>query len=192
MRVQRPPSAGYRVAEQLRYRGQRLRGEVLRVRIIAAGGRCGRGLVVEEGVSFKRPLHAGLQLGNGVVLGRHTRLDVPWGGRLAIADGAKLTGYTTVAASHRVEIGAGAQIAEQCSIRDADHQILAGSDMASAPLVTEAVIIGAGAWVGRGVAVLRGSSIGCGAVVGANSVVRGEVPSGAIAVGAPARVVRYR
>jgi acetyltransferase-like isoleucine patch superfamily enzyme len=47
-------------------------------------------------------------------------------------------------------------------------------------------------WLGRGVAVLKGAHIERGAVIGANSVVAGHIPANAIAVGAPARVVRYR
>ena len=143
-------------------------------------------------MTFKRPLHSGLRVGAGVVLGRHTRIDVPWGGELRLGDRAKPTGYCTIAASLAVDIGAGAQVAEYCSLRDADHDLAPGADMADAPLVTAPVVIGAGAWIGRGVAVLRGSRVGAGAVVGANSVVRGQVPDGAVAVGAPARAVRYR
>lgn len=44
--------------------------------------------------------------------------------------------------------------------------------------------------LGTGAVILSGSSVGEGAVVGANSVVRGTIPAHAVAVGAPARVVR--
>ena len=49
---------------------------------------------------------------------------------------------------------------------------------------------GDGAWLAQNVVVLSGVTIGAGAVVGANSVVRDDIPPGAVAVGAPARVVR--
>jgi acetyltransferase-like isoleucine patch superfamily enzyme len=55
----------------------------------------------------------------------------------------------------------------------------------------EPVEIGDGAWLGQNVVVCPGVSIGRGAVIGANSVVREDVPDYAVAVGAPARVVRY-
>lgn len=186
------PSARYRFVARTRRRCQRLRGEVLALRVRVAGGRCGRGLLVEAGVSFKHPLHPGLTFGSGVVLGRHTRIDVPWGGRLVLGDGVKLTGSTVVAASGAVELGPGTQVGEQCSIRDADHDVRAGLDMAAAALRVAPVRIGAGVWIGRGVAVLRGVEIGDGAVVGANSVVTRSLPARCIAVGAPARVVRER
>jgi maltose O-acetyltransferase len=42
------------------------------------------------------------------------------------------------------------------------------------------------------VTVLGGVTIGDGAVIGAGSVVSKDIPSGAIAVGVPARVIRMR
>ena len=47
-----------------------------------------------------------------------------------------------------------------------------------------------GAWLGQNVVICPGVRVGRGAVVGANSAVRDDVPDYAVAVGAPARVVR--
>ena len=57
---------------------------------------------------------------------------------------------------------------------------------------TAPIIIGDDVWLGAKSVVLKGVSIGHGAVVGAGSVVTRSLPSGAIAVGAPARVVASR
>lgn len=54
------------------------------------------------------------------------------------------------------------------------------------------VIIGNDVWIGNGALILSGTRIGDGAVIGAYSLVKGEIPPYAIAVGNPARVVRYR
>jgi acetyltransferase-like isoleucine patch superfamily enzyme len=54
------------------------------------------------------------------------------------------------------------------------------------------IVIEDDVWLGYGVVVLSGARIGRGAVIGANSVVSGAIPPGAVAVGAPARVVRFR
>jgi acetyltransferase-like isoleucine patch superfamily enzyme len=51
------------------------------------------------------------------------------------------------------------------------------------------VIIGSDVFVGAGAMILKGSTIGDGATVGAGAVVSGEVPTGAIVVGNPARVI---
>lgn len=45
-------------------------------------------------------------------------------------------------------------------------------------------------WLGAGVIVLPGVTIGADTVVGAGSVVTKDLPSGVVAVGTPARVVR--
>jgi acetyltransferase-like isoleucine patch superfamily enzyme len=52
--------------------------------------------------------------------------------------------------------------------------------------------IGNDVWIGNGVTILSGVTIGDGAVIGAKSVVTKSIPPFAIAVGNPARVVRYR
>lgn len=52
--------------------------------------------------------------------------------------------------------------------------------------------IGSDVWVGANVVILQGVNIGSGAVIGAGAIVTEDIPPFAIAVGVPARVVRYR
>jgi acetyltransferase-like isoleucine patch superfamily enzyme len=52
--------------------------------------------------------------------------------------------------------------------------------------------IGNDVWIGTGVLVIGGISIGDGAVIGAGSIVTKDIPPYAIAVGCPARVIKYR
>jgi maltose O-acetyltransferase len=52
------------------------------------------------------------------------------------------------------------------------------------------IVIGDNAWLGGGVIVLPGVTIGADTVVGAGAVVTRDLPSGVVAVGNPARVVR--
>ncbi len=52
--------------------------------------------------------------------------------------------------------------------------------------------IGHDVWIGHGVTVIAGKSIGTGAVVGSGAVVTKDIPPYAIAVGVPARVIKYR
>lgn len=54
------------------------------------------------------------------------------------------------------------------------------------------VIIGNDVWLGSQVTILGGVNIGSGAIIGANSLVAKDIPPYAIAVGNPARVVKYR
>lgn len=52
--------------------------------------------------------------------------------------------------------------------------------------------IGADVWIGANAFVRKGAKIGVGAIVGAHAVVLKDVPSYAVVVGVPARVVGYR
>lgn len=52
------------------------------------------------------------------------------------------------------------------------------------------VHIGAGTWIGENVCIL-GAKIGRNCVIGANSVVTKDIPDYCIAVGSPAKVIRY-
>lgn len=54
------------------------------------------------------------------------------------------------------------------------------------------VVIGNDVWIGRNALLLSGAQIGDGAVIGAGAVVAGKIPPYAIAVGNPAKVIRFR
>lgn len=54
------------------------------------------------------------------------------------------------------------------------------------------IVIGHDVWIGHGATIMGGIKIGNGAVIGANAVVAKNIPPYAIAVGNPARVVKYR
>ena len=53
------------------------------------------------------------------------------------------------------------------------------------------ITIGANVWIGHDAVVLPGVSIGTGSIIGARSVVSDSIPDFGIAVGNPARVIRY-
>ncbi len=52
--------------------------------------------------------------------------------------------------------------------------------------------IGNDVWIGANVVILKGITIGNGAIVGAGSVVTKDLPSYSIAVGNPAKIIKYR
>ena len=54
------------------------------------------------------------------------------------------------------------------------------------------IIIGNDVWIGQGSTVIGGVKIGSGAIIGSNSMVAKDIPPYSIAVGNPARVVKYR
>lgn len=98
----------------------------------------------------------------------------------------------------RSKIGRYVSIANNVSIGQGEHdlhRISTSSIFYQNPweaLTGKACEIEGDVWIGVDAVILRGVKIGFGAVVGANSVVTSDVPSFAIVVGAPARVIKFR
>lgn len=90
------------------------------------------------------------------------------------------------------KIGANSMIAAQCYIIDTDHGIKSGELISKQKNTVSPVVIGEGVWIAAGAKILKGSVIRDGAVIGAQGVVKGEIPENAIAVGVPAKAIKYR
>ncbi len=86
-------------------------------------------------------------------------------------------------------IGADCQLATRVQLLTATHPIDAAA-RATRLEWGEPITLEDGVWLGGGVIVLPGVSIGAGTVVGAGAVVTQDLPSGVVAVGNPARVLR--
>ncbi|OJJ54779.1 hypothetical protein ASPSYDRAFT_61292 [Aspergillus sydowii CBS 593.65] len=56
---------------------------------------------------------------------------------------------------------------------------------------TREVVIGSDCWIGANVTILAGVTVGEGCTVGAGSAVKRDIPPFSIAVGVPARVIKY-
>jgi acetyltransferase-like isoleucine patch superfamily enzyme len=79
-----------------------------------------------------------------------------------------------------------------CHITDVNHGIEHGTPIRTQPLEDDPVKIGNDVWIGAGCSILPGVTIGNGAVIGARAVVTKDIPENAIAVGVPAKVLKYR
>ena len=109
------------------------------------------------------------------------------GGVVEVGDDVSINYGTAVSARALIRIGDRVKIGPYCVISDAELPLpleIAGDDE------PRAIEIGSDVWLGARVTVLPGARIGDGAVVSAGSVVAGEIPSGAIAAGVPAKVLR--
>lgn len=89
-------------------------------------------------------------------------------------------------------IGDHVQIGPQTIIWGRDHKIRKNDLIKNQGHVNKPVKIGNDVWLGARVTVLKGVNIGEGAVIGAGAVVTKDIPPYAIAVGNPARVIKYR
>jgi len=186
--VDRAPGA----LERLQYRHLRLRGLAFSAWVRARGGHVGKKLLLDKHVRVRHAPGDGWSIGNDVYIGYGAVIDCRPGAELQIGTGVKVMHYVVIGVEQSIRIGDYTQIAEACSIRDADHGVDGDALILKSAMVSEPVRIGRDVWIARGTAVLRGTVIDDGAVVAANSVVRGHVPSRAIVAGAPAVLKRMR
>ncbi|HEX5763567.1 MAG TPA: acyltransferase [Solirubrobacterales bacterium] len=133
-----------------------------------------------------------LTIGEGTLLEPGCWLTLAPAARISIGEGCFLNRNTMLAALERIEIGDHVMFANGCFVGDADHRF----DDFEAPITTQGftskgpVRIGSNCWLGVNCVVTSGVTIGERCVIGSNSVVTEDVPSGSIAAGAPAKVVK--
>ena len=147
----------------------------------------GRGVRIEAREGFGR-----LEIGAHAHIGDRTRLRCHEGS-LRIGDGAVFGAENTINCYLDIEFGASTLLSDWIYVCDFDHR----HEDVHVPIMDQGIVkspvrIGPDTWIGTKVTILRGARVGRGCVLGAHAVVRGDVPDYAIAVGAPARVVRDR
>jgi acetyltransferase-like isoleucine patch superfamily enzyme len=114
-------------------------------------------------------------------------------GRVSIGEGCFLNLHTMIASQHEVTIGDHTMFANHCFVSDAAHRY----DDPEVPVTWQGFTsngptrIGSNCWFGANCVITSGVTIGDRCVVGANSVVTRDLPSGVIAAGAPAKVIRH-
>ncbi len=131
-------------------------------------------------------------------IGEHTLLEpgcwltIGDEGHLEIGSGTFLNMGCMVAVQDRVTIGDHTMFANHCFVTDASHRY----DDPDTPVPWQGfsskgpTSIGSNCWFGVNCVVTSGVTVGDRCVVGSNSVVTRDLPSGVIAAGAPAKVVR--
>ncbi len=149
-------------------------------------------LTIGLGCEFLSPEN--MRFEGTIAIGRNSFFSAD-GGRIAVGDATSFNTNVHINAS----VGGGISIGAQCLIgpnvvmRTAGH---AFQDI-SRPIreqghVIGDIHIGDDVWIGSNALILGGVTIGSGAVVGAGAVVVKDVPSLAVVVGVPARVIRSR
>jgi len=109
---------------------------------------------------------------------------------VSIGDNASINSYVHIWGTGGVTIGNNVMIAAHACITSATHDY-SKEEMIKVQ-VLKSVIINDNVWIGTGAIIFPGIEIGEGAVIGAGAVVTHDVPSRAIVVGNPARIVKYR
>ena len=138
-----------------------------------------------------------ISIGKNVLIQQYTRLGaLPLTNaeicQLVINDGVYIGYFNHIFATKSIIIEKNVLIADRVYISDNIHDY-------TNPLIPikdqgiiqkKEVVIGAGCWIGENVSII-GASVGRNSVVGANSVVLKDIPDYSVAVGIPAKIIKY-
>lgn len=144
---------------------------IRKVRGAVAGGcfdQHGRNLNIERGADFGRGI--GITIGDNSGVGENCSIRGPLEMGANIMMGPNVTILTSVHNTSRTDIPMNRQ----------------------GYLPNKKVTIGDDVWIGTKAIILPGVTIGKGTIIGAGAVVTKDIPDYAVAVGVPARVIKYR
>jgi acetyltransferase-like isoleucine patch superfamily enzyme len=159
------------------------------MRALHGRARFGRGVELRRRFCLRQSPGAEVAIGDRCILDNDMTIECR--GTLRIGNRTIFGHHCTIAANELVEIGEDCLIAEMVCIRDHNHCF----DRVDVPFRTQGMVcapvrIGNNVWLGAKVTIAKGVTIGDNVVIGANAVVTKDIPSNAVAVGVPARVVR--
>lgn len=115
--------------------------------------------------------------------------------RITLGDNVHLGPKTEIDGTGDVEIGNGVIFGPEVCVYTRNHNFNS-DDLSALPFdnkfLVGKVIIKDYVWIGRRVVILPGVTIGKHAIIGAGAVVSKDIPDYAIAVGNPAKIIKYR
>ncbi|MDD5707493.1 MAG: acyltransferase [Kiritimatiellae bacterium] len=154
----------------------------------------GEGCIIDDGalLDAKGSANRGIELGNGVYIGRNTNVYCK-NGDIVVGDRANFSANCTLFSSNRLSVGAGCMVGAYCYFLSGGeydyHDATPFADQ-SGMCTRGPLEIGADCWFGARVTVLDAACIGQRCVIGAGAVVTKPVPDRSLALGVPAKPVR--
>jgi maltose O-acetyltransferase len=131
------------------------------------------------------------KLGKEVYFFHGVRLLSPKG--ISIGHHIRINHHTDLGGHGNLTIGNYVQIGPYCQILTANHGFMDRDRLIwDQAIVKKSIYIGDDVWIGSHVIILPGVKVNNGAVIGSHAVVTKDVPGYAVAVGNPARVIKYR
>ena len=155
----------------------------------------GKHVFLGDGVIiYSKGSRESVRLGNDVYINFGSVLELDQGGSIVIGDRTTIQTKCHLSAyCSEIKIGADVQIAPNCAFYPYNHGMGLGKKMNDQPLFSRGGInIEDGVWLGFGVIVLDGVTIGSESIIAAGSVVNKDIPSGVVAAGVPAKIIRTR
>jgi acetyltransferase-like isoleucine patch superfamily enzyme len=135
-----------------------------------------------------------VSLKEGVHLYSDIIIETGMRGTVTIEEGTHIQPRCSISAyKGSIKIGKRVEIAPNCAFYPYNHAIDPGELIRNQPIVSKGdIIIEDDVWLGFGSVILQNVCLGQGCVIGAGSIVTKDIPSNAIAVGNPAKIVGHR
>ena len=131
------------------------------------------------------------RFGKGAKICQGVRIRAP--GKMKIGDGVFIGLECIIDALGGLEIGNCCALAARTTVITADHQYRGAESIPwGETRIVKPVVLEDYVWIGMNASILPGVTIGEGAIVGLGAIVTKDVPSCAVVVGNPARIVKYR
>lgn len=156
-------------------------------------GSCGEHVVMEAGVLIFHPEN--IHIGSNVYVGHQTILKGYHQNTMRIGAGTWIGQQCFFHSAGGLEIENSVGIGPQVKIITSTHALEdwpLNQPIIDAPLDFAPVRIGQGTDIGVGATILPGVKIGAFTQIGAGAVVSTDIPSGVIAAGVPAKILRMR
>jgi len=133
-----------------------------------------------------------ITIGDCSIVCEYSRI-VSHGGIVSIGNNVSIQVYCVIYGHGGLSIGDNTMIAAQTLIIPANHIYTDHSlPMCQQGETRHGIKIGSDVWIGAGCKILDGITIEDGSVIGAGSVVTKSIPTGAVAAGVPAKIIKYR
>jgi acetyltransferase-like isoleucine patch superfamily enzyme len=159
--------------------------------------RLGKGVTLERGVMIDGLSRDGVELGDNVMIGPYSVIRAGMlsnvGAGVRMGKNSAMDAYSCIGAAGPVTIGENVIMGQHVAFHAENHNY----ERVDTPIKDQGtrrkgIVIEDDCWVGSNTTFLDGAHVGRGCVIAAGSLVRGEIPSFSIVVGAPARVLRSR
>lgn len=153
----------------------------------------GKGATIGKYAQLSCREHGSIQIGKGSDIGDFVILETQKNGSITLGDNSCLNAFCVVYGAGGVRIGDNTRIACHTVIVSSSHVFDDPTrDIHVQGITAQGITIGNDVWIGAGARIVDGVTIGDHAVIGAGAVVTKDIPSNAVAVGVPARVIRLR
>lgn len=128
--------------------------------------------------------------GKGLIVGKDVTLNVAKGASLCFGNNVGIGNRCQIVSHKSITIGDGTVLAPGVMIFDHNHVFDKNTGVKQREFEDGEIVIGSHCWLGAGCIILKNVQIGDNCVIGAGSVVTKDIPSGSVAVGVPAKVIR--